>query len=133
MKHNLRLFFSIAVCVAIGFGEMTLNSGYEPKEYKDDTTGYNRAKETKQSGNTDSYLTKASTPPSQKDKYILKYYEDTNKINLIIKYKDGSQIISPIETINPDYLTDEDIQSLKKGIELSSKEDMFILIEDYSS
>lgn len=76
---------------------------------------------------------KVNTPPSEKDKYILKYNEDTEKISLTVRYKDGSEIISSVETINPKYLTNDDIKSLKKGIEFSSKEDMYILIEDYSS
>ena len=50
-----------------------------------------------------------------------------------LRYADGSELISHIKAIDPDFLEAEDIKSLEEGITLSSKEDMFILIEDYSS
>ena len=74
-----------------------------------------------------------SLPVSETEKYILKYAENENAVYLITKKTDGTEIISPVESINPFYLTDEDLSLLKEGIELTKREDMYILIEDYSS
>jgi len=67
------------------------------------------------------------------EKYILKYEETENKVVLITLYTDKSHIISHIKSINPALLTAEDTMRLKEGIELFSKEEMYLLIEDYSS
>lgn len=129
MKYILRFGVCIMLCAAIGLGIVRLNSGYTEK-----STPYEEKISYEKKGTTPDTLTqKVNTPPSKKDKYILKYDEDTEKISLTVRYKDGSEIISSVETINPKYLTNDDIKSLKKGIEFSSKEDMYILIEDYSS
>ncbi len=134
MKPYLKLFVSIGICFVVGFGIVTLNTGYMPKEKSDIKTENNNLTVENHKDNFDNALaTEVNTPPSQKDRYILKYDKEDGKITLTVKYKDGSEIISPVETINPYYLTKEDLKALEKGIELGSKEDMFILIEDYSS
>lgn len=74
-----------------------------------------------------------SMPNSPTEKYILQYSEQNNSVILITKKTDGTEIISEVDSINPYYLTDEDIKALTAGIELTSREDMFILIEDFSS
>ncbi len=74
-----------------------------------------------------------SVPNSPTEKYILKYNEKANAVYLITKKTDGTEIISPVESIKPFYLTDDDIKALTEGIELTEKEDMFVLIEDFSS
>ncbi len=134
MKQYLKLFVSIGICFSVGFGIVTLNSGYMPKEKNNGKTESNKLiTENHEESIGNALAAEANTPPSQKDRYILKYDKETSKITLTVKYKDGSEIISPVETINPYYLTKEDLSALQEGIELSSKEDMFILIEDYSS
>ncbi len=65
--------------------------------------------------------------------YILKYEPDSDRVILITCHKDGSRIISDIESIKPNYLEAEDVRLLTEGIELADKEAMLILIEDYSS
>lgn len=67
------------------------------------------------------------------EKYILKYKEITNTVYLVTKKTDGTEIMSPVESIKPFYLTEEDLALLTEGIELTEREDMFILIEDFSS
>ncbi len=67
------------------------------------------------------------------EKYILKYNPNTDTVYLITQKTDGTQIMSPVESINPFYLTGEDISTLLQGIELTNREDMYILIEDFSS
>lgn len=69
----------------------------------------------------------------QIEKYILHMDKVSKKVFLTTRYADGSELISHIKAIDPAFLEAEDIKSLEEGITLSSKEDMFILIEDYSS
>jgi hypothetical protein len=129
MKQYLKLFVSIGICFAVGFGIVTLNNGYMPQKAENSKHAAQKSEEISQN----TIAAEVNTPPSQKDRYILKYDKEEGKITLTVKYKDGSEIISPVETINPYYLTKEDLDALRRGIELSSKEDMYILIEDYSS
>lgn len=129
MKQYLKLFVSIGICFAVGFGIVTLNNGYMPQKTENSKHAAQNSEEISQN----TIATEVNTPPSQKDRYILKYDKEEGKITLTVKYKDGSEIISPVDTINPYYLTKEDLDALRRGIELSSKEDMYILIEDYSS
>jgi hypothetical protein len=129
MKQYLKLFVSIGICFAVGFGIVTLNNGYMPQKTENSKHAAQNSEEISQN----TIAAEVNTPPSQKDRYILKYDKEEGKITLTVKYKDGSEIISPVETINPYYLTKEDLDALRRGIELSSKEDMYILIEDYSS
>jgi len=74
-----------------------------------------------------------STQNSETEKYILRYYPTRDTVMLIAKKADGTEIMSPVESINPYYLTDDDIKALIEGIELTSMEDVYILIEDLSS
>jgi len=74
-----------------------------------------------------------SMPNSETEKYILRYNPDNDSVLLITKKQDGTEIVSNVDSINPYYLTKEDINALTSGIELTSREDMFILIEDFSS
>ncbi len=67
------------------------------------------------------------------ESYILQYNRDKGMVILITRQEDGTELVSHIKAINPDYLEPEDVNRLVKGIELNSKEEMFILIEDYSS
>ncbi len=74
-----------------------------------------------------------STQNSETEKYILRYYPTRDTVMLIAKKADGTEIMSPVESINPYYLTDDDIKALIAGIELENMEDVYILIEDLSS
>ena len=65
--------------------------------------------------------------------YTLKYESESRGVILISNYADGSEIITRIKSINPRYLENKDIDALTEGIELTSKEEMHMLIEDYSS
>ena len=67
------------------------------------------------------------------ESYILKYDPKADKVLLITCYKDKSRHTTDLPEINPIFLEEEDIGMLTQGIELTSKEDMLILIEDYSS
>ena len=78
-------------------------------------------------------ITGASTPHSKTVKYILSYDPKADMVLLITERSDGSRIISPVETIIPGYLTSEDIQNLTDGIVFTSKEDLYVQIEDFSS
>ena len=90
--------------------------------------------EISQSASPNTENTKAvSVENSPTEKYILKYDQNTNAVYLITQKTDGTQIMSPVESINPFYLTGEDINALIRGIELTNREDMYILIEDFSS
>ncbi len=65
--------------------------------------------------------------------YILKCDPTSQKVVLITCYENGNRTVSPVETINLLYLEKEDIALLYEGIHFKNKEDMFLLIEDYSS
>ena len=71
--------------------------------------------------------------PTVIEGYILNYNKETNMVYLVTKYSDGSKIISHIKEIDTRFLEDEDVASLTNGIFLKSKEEMFLLIEDYSN
>lgn len=64
-------------------------------------------------------------------KYILKY--DENGIYSITDYPGGETVSKRVDNINPKYLTESDIEKLKKGIETDSLDEMYKLIEDFSS
>lgn len=64
-------------------------------------------------------------------KYILKY--DGNGIYSITDYPGGETVSKRVDNINPKYLTESDIEKLKKGIETDSLDEMYKLIEDFSS
>ena len=64
-------------------------------------------------------------------KYILKY--DENGIYSITDYPGGEIVIKKVDNINSKYLTESDIEKLKKGIETDSLDEMYKLIEDYTS
>lgn len=74
-----------------------------------------------------------ATDNSDVQKYILHFDKEKNAVSLTVKYSGGTELIYPIESIKPEFLENEDIEALTKGIELNSKEEMYILIEDYSS
>lgn len=87
----------------------------------------------KEKSSADNEIAEVATSHSPTEKYILCYDEKTDSIMIITLRKDGSRIISPAEEIIPEYLTEEDRQALIKGIEFTNKEDLYVLIEDYSS
>lgn len=64
-------------------------------------------------------------------KYILKYYN--GKSVLICRDSGGIRSETEIADINFDYLTETDKKLLSEGITLDSLEDVYKLIEDYSS
>lgn len=64
-------------------------------------------------------------------KYILKYYN--GKSVLICRDSGGVRTETEIADINFDYLTETDKKLLNEGIMLDSLEDVYKLIEDYSS
>lgn len=64
-------------------------------------------------------------------KYILKY--DKKDVILICEYPDGRKTEQKVKSINAKYLTEVDLKELSDGIELSSSEELYKLIEDLSS
>lgn len=64
-------------------------------------------------------------------KYILKYQD--GKVLLISQYENGEENITPVSEINAEYLTETDLENLKNGIELSTEEELYKILEDYSS
>jgi len=74
-----------------------------------------------------------SVPNTRTEVYILRLSADTDTVELVFQKKDGTQIISAVDSINPYYLTEEDVKALEGGIAMHNREDMYILIEDLSS
>ena len=73
----------------------------------------------------------ASTDSARVTKYILKY--DENEVVLICIFANGKKTESTMPDINIDYLTEIDREQLISGIELTDEEELYKLIEDYSS
>lgn len=65
--------------------------------------------------------------------YILSYDPQSGMVFLTKRFKDKSELISPISSINPSFLEPADVDALIKGITFTNKEEMFMLIEDYSN
>ena len=101
---------------------------------KDALQSKNSRQDNSAANNTDEAPAReASGQTGQIKSYTLKYESESRRVILIANYADGSEIITLIKSINPRYLESKDIDALTKGIELASKEDMHMLIEDYSS
>ncbi len=117
-----------AACICAG---SFLGNMYAKKQYKNEIV----KKESVQEKNKEDIpeAKSVSVENSPTEKYILKYNEETDTVYLVTQKTDGTRIISPVESIKPFYLTAEDISALTVGIELTNREDMFILIEDFSS
>lgn len=64
-------------------------------------------------------------------KYILKYVN--GDVVLICRDENGNTTKRKVDGINVDYLTDTDKEYLEKGIELDTAEQVYKLIEDYTS
>lgn len=64
-------------------------------------------------------------------KYILKY--DGKNVILSIISPGGAETEHKIEKIDVRYLTDYDINLLKQGIELSGDDELYKILEDFSS
>ena len=73
----------------------------------------------------------ANTKTNEIEKYIIKTENET--CVLITKFENGQETKSPMPDVNANYLTEIDREQLKKGIELNTKEELYKLIEDYSS
>ena len=75
----------------------------------------------------------ATLTKSKTDKYILRYNPETAGVMVITQKTDGSEIHTEVDEVNTFFLTDEDIKNLTEGIEVDTKEELFMLIEDFSS
>lgn len=64
-------------------------------------------------------------------KYILKY--DGKNVLLITVLPDGTQTKHKADKIDVRYLTEYDINQLSQGIEVQSEDELYKLIEDFSS
>jgi len=124
-KSLFTLLAYVCIAVAVFWGK----TASSPSVKENKTASSVRRDEAKEKIRTE----EASTDNSQTESYTLKYNPEENMVVLITNKSDGSKHIAHIKTINPMYLEPGDAKALMEGIELSSKEDMFILIEDYSS
>lgn len=127
MKDSVKLLFCTGVCLILTLSLLSIDD----KKESENNLVYN-------TGNTHTEsVSEANTPVSSEnsgtEKYILMYDSDKDSVLLITKKEDGTEIITPVDSINPYYLTSEDINTLTQGIELISRKDMFVLIEDLSS
>jgi hypothetical protein len=66
-------------------------------------------------------------------KYILSYEPNSDMVILTKKFADGSELITRVKSINPRFLEPGDVRALIDGIEFTNKEEMYMLIEDYSN
>lgn len=66
-------------------------------------------------------------------KYILSYEPNSDMVILTKKFADGSELITNVHSINPQFLEPGDVRALIDGIEFVDKEEMYMLIEDYSN
>lgn len=135
MKMNRYFKFILPAGVILAVGVFLLINSISPENsdrlYKAEEPS--RVNISKEIGENPETAQEVSMPNSPTEKYILQYNRQNDSVVLITKKADGTEIISEVDSINPYYLTDEDIKALTAGIELTSREDMFILIEDFSS
>ncbi len=131
----IKLFAVLVTSIGISGTLMILSYNTNPMLIKEEPNTAPKAAKAPLPEKTspDTETIEAATPGSETAMYILKYNTETDTVLLITKKSDGTELISPVESINTTYLTESDIEALTKGIELTSREDMFILIEDYSS
>lgn len=125
---SVGVFFVVLVAFAAVF---SLGFFIKTPSSKDDAlpkTKYSKAEEYNREASLK--VSKSNLPI---EKYILKYNPKEDKVILITRYEDKSEIISYIDSINPSFLEEEDITNLSGGIEFTSKEALYMLIEDYSS
>ncbi len=127
MKESAKILFYTGLCLILTVTLISLDNQKKP------STDYIYNTTTKQTTPKTEPDKKVSSENSPTERYILRYDPDKDSVLLITKKEDGTEIVTPVESINPYYLTSEDINTLTAGIELSSREDMFILIEDLSS
>ncbi len=130
-KFTKVLFFTILFTSAVLFTTVGVMVSKNPskKAGEDNITDNLTGTEKK----NDKTAKNVSTENSETEVYILRYNSDSNKVELVTKKADGTEIVSNVNNINPFYLTEEDMAKLAEGIVVTSREDMFILIEDFSS
>ncbi|MBO5007654.1 MAG: hypothetical protein J6D26_02360 [Clostridia bacterium] len=137
MKQYLKLFLPLGICTAVCCTLMIISYDVSVSPSRDTSEGKTNTSGASITANPDTTTeietAEVSTPNRATTMYILKYNAETDTVFMITKKEDGTELISPVESINTTYLTPSDIEALTKGIELTSREDMFILIEDYSS
>lgn len=123
MKKQAKILFFVATCILcfqIGFSHLTVYDTVPGKNDKaNDTAG--------------KISPAASVPKGNTEKFILRYNPDIGKVILITRKSDGSEILSPVDEVKAHFLTNDDIAKLEHGIETSSREELFMLIEDLSS
>ncbi len=127
MKESAKILFYTGLCLIVTVTFISLDNQKKP------STDYIYNTSNKQTIPQNEYDKEVSTENSPTERYILRYDPNKDSVLLITKKEDGTEIVTFVESINPYYLTSEDINALTAGIELVSKEDMFILIEDLSS
>lgn len=127
MKDSAKILFYTGLCLIVTVTFISLDTHKKP------STDYIYNTSNKQTTLQNEYDKEVSTENSPTERYILRYDPNKDSVLLITKKEDGTEIVTFVESINPYYLTSEDINALTAGIELVSKEDMFILIEDLSS
>ena len=130
-KFTKILFFAIIVTSAVLFASVGFMVSKNPsKKVGEDIVADNLPRAKVQKEDTTKNV---STTNSETEVYILRYNPDSQKVELVTKKADGTEIVSNVNSINPFYLTEEDIKKLTEGIFVTTREDMFILIEDFSS
>ncbi len=125
------LFFAITLSSAVFFASVGFMVSKNPsKKAGEDIVADNLPRVKNENENT---AKNVSTQNSETEVYILRYNPDSKKVELVTKKTDGTEIVSNVNNINPFYLTEEDMKKLTEGIVVTTREDMFILIEDFSS
>ena len=97
---------------------------------RNDTASENAKAAAQPKEDTEENIPAATNIPHIK-KYILKYVN--GDVVLICRDENGNTTERKIDGINIDYLTGTDKEYLKKGIELDTAEQVYKLIEDYTS
>ncbi len=133
MKDFWKIFSvgAFFVCLIAFVSVFSLGFFTKSSTHKDDALPKTKYLEAEEYTREDSVKVSKSNLPIEK--YILKYNPKEDKVILITRYEDKSEIISYIDSINPSFLEEEDINNLSGGMEFTSKEDLYMLIEDYSS
>lgn len=125
MKNLSKILLIAVFCIGAALTFFCRTTVYD--KYPDNTT------HSEKSDTAGKSFPAATLPNSDTEKFILMYNAEDSDVVLITKKTDGSEIISSVKEVNPFFLTDKDLEKLSRGIEISSKEELFMLIEDLSS
>ena len=129
IKSMICVFFLLGIIFAILQFDFTDYSQLNTKDRDNSNISTSRSEVKK----TPEEISEAVSEKKEPRKYILSYEPKTDMVILTKTFADGSELITRVKSINPQFLEPGDVRALIDGIEFTNKEEMYMLIEDYSN